>query len=346
MLIAWLTVFSLILPLASCGERVTAQPPKTRQYYEYFNTVSVVYSYRGDTDAEFAAACSTVEGVLGRLHRLYDIYYEYSGTNNLATVNRLAGREAVEVDAEIIDLLEYAKEIYTLTGGRTNVMLGAVTRLWHDCREEARDYPDRARVPDADELRAAAEHVSIDSLVIDREAGTVYISDPEASLDVGALGKGYATELAAQALRELGLDSYVLNIGGNLAAIGRKPNGDGWRTSIRDPHEAGGYSATVELADSSLVTSGDYERYYTVGGVRYHHLIDPATLMPARYFSSVSVLCRDSALADALSTALFCMPAEQGRELVRSLEGVEAYWITPEGDEYMTEGFRLVQLGE
>ena len=232
--------------------------------------------------------------------------------------------------------------MYDTTGGKRNVMLGAVLSLWHDCREAASEDPEHARIPSADALESAAKHTDISSLEIDKDANTVRITDPLASLDVGALAKGYATERAAQALEAAGVDGYVLNIGGNLRIIGHKPDGSGWTTGIKDPQDPEQYAAKTELADTSCVTSGNYERYFTVDGVRYHHIIDPSTGMPADYFASVTVITPDSGLADALSTALFCMSYEEGLSLAQKLGNVQVLWIQADGTQYKTPDLTLL----
>ena len=335
-----LLALTLSLPiLTSCniGQKSRVQ---TTQFYEYFDTLSTVQSYRGDTEAEFDKNCALVRATLEKYHRMFDIYYEYAGVNNLKTVNKNAGKAPVKVERELIDFLLYCKEIYALTNGETNIALGAVTKLWHDCREKAIDSPELAHLPSPTELENASLHTSIDAIVIDEALSTVYINDPYTSIDVGAIGKGYAAERAKEALIDAGVTSYVLNIGGNICCIGTKQNGEGWRTSVKEPWVAGGYSITVYLSDITCVTSGSYERYYTVNGIKYHHLIDKDTLMPSEHFASVSVFCDDSALADSLSTALFCMTYEDGLELVSSIGGIDVFWIDNNGKKYMTDGVR------
>ena len=157
-------------------------------------------------------------------------------------------------------------------------------------------------------------------------------------------GKGYATEKAAQLLVSMNCSSYVLNIGGNIRIIGTKKDGSGWKTGIKDPSGDTLYALYLEISDTSCVTSGDYERYYTVEGTRYHHIIDKDTLMPATYFSSITILAKDSGLADALSTALFSMSYEDGRALVDSLEGVEAIWIYKDKTIVYTDGVNPINL--
>lgn len=327
----------MTLSLAACAREAPKAEPQGKAFFAYFDTVSYVYSYAQDSEEQFNERAELVSGVLEKYHRLFDIYHEYTGINNLCTVNRLAGGEPVEVEKELVDFLLYAKELYTATNGEMNIMLGAVLSQWHDCREAAENG--QARLPDEQELLEAAKHTDISLLEIDEEKLTVRISDEQASIDVGALGKGYATERAAQALCAQGITSYVLNIGGNLRIIGTKPDGSGWVTGIRDPqNEGGSIDARLLLANTSCVTSGVYERYFTVDGKRYHHIIDKDTCYPAAYFSSVTVISEDSALADALSTALFCMPLDEGMEILEGLHA-EALWILPDGETEYSNGF-------
>ena len=307
--------------------------------YSLFDTVSYIYTYAGDTSDKFDANCEEVWSILAEYHQLFDIYHEYSGINNLCTLNKNAGGEALEVSPKLIDFLLYAKNLYVLTGGEMNIMMGAVLSLWHDARE-AGNY-----IPSTEALEEASEHISFDCLEIDEVNNTVRITDKDARIDVGALGKGYATELAAKHLEGKGVNSYVLNIGGNIRIIGTKPDGSGWGTGIKNPENPSTYIKKITISDTSCVTSGDYERYMTVGGKKYHHIIDKDTLMPAEYFSSITILTKDSGLADCLSTALFCMSYADGLDLVQSLGNVDVLWVFTDGTTEMTEGFeaRLMQ---
>lgn len=337
-------LLTALVSLSSCdgGESKSPSRGKTISYV-YFNTVSTMMVYGDVSDETFDSYLSESEKILSYYHKLFDIYYDYSGVNNIRLINQRAGREPVKVDPELIDFLSYCKELYTLTKGKTNVMMGSVLKIWHNHREDADYDPSEASVPDMEQLREAQAHTSIDSLIIDKEAGTVYISDPKASLDVGAIGKGYATEKLYEKLVSMGADHVVLNIGGNIRTIGVKPDGESWLTGLTNPDKSSdGFAARVNLRETACVTSGDYERYYVVDGVKYHHIIDPDTLMPARYFSSVTIITEDSGLADALSTALFCMSYEDGLALVNSIGGVEVIWIDLEYNLVKTNGITLI----
>ena len=337
---AALCLLSLAAGLTGCGGGEQKIEPKGKTYFSYFDTVSYVYDYAGDSAERFDDRSAEVSHILEEYHRLFDIYHEYEGLNNLCTVNRLAGGEPVEVDGKLIDFLLYGKEMYQLTAGQMNIMLGAVLRPWHESRETAAEAPDKAQIPTQEQLREAAKHTDIELLEIDAARGTVRITDPAASIDVGALGKGYATEMAARRLEELDAGGYVLNIGGNIRIIGTRPDGSGWRTGIRDPADPNGeFALNIRIADTACVSSGVYERFFVVDGQRYHHIIDPETLYPAAFYSALTVITRDSGLADALSTALFCMDFEESYALAESLEGVEVLWIFPDGEQRYTPGF-------
>lgn len=319
--------------------------PQGKVYFSYFDTASYIYSFAGDSPELFDKRCAAASEILNEYHRLFDIYHEYSGINNLCTVNRLAGGDPVKVDKRLIEFLKYAKELYSLTDGEMNIMLGSVLKIWHEARTLALDSPEQAEVPTLEELQDAYRHTDISLLEIDEEAGTVRITDPEASIDVGALGKGYATEMVARFLEQEGAYSYVLNIGGNIRTVGSRPDGTGWSTGIKDPDDPqGALARKLNLKDTACVTSGNYERFYSVDGVRYHHIIDKDTLFPAENYASVTVITPDSSLADALSTALFCMTVEEGKALAEKLGNVEVLWIMDNGEQIATPGLESITI--
>ena len=339
MVSVFLALVMTVLSLAGCKPTEDKKPTLQYKYFlkEYLGTVNSVYSYAEDEKTVFEANCAAVEELLDRANKLFDIYYEYSGINNIKTINKAAGKgEPVVVDSMIIDLLEYGKEVYALTEGQTNIAMGAVLSLWHDCRDAA-EYDSRdAYLPDEWKLAEAARHVDINKLVIDRENSTVYLEDPLMSLDVGALAKGYVTDLARDLLFSRGATSYVLNFGGNVVEVG----GDGWEIPLSNPNtESSEYLATLLLKNTAVITSGNYRRYFFYEGKRYHHLIDPDTLYPADYHSAVSVICESSAFGDALSTALFCMTESEGLSLIESLSDVEAMWFTKDGNKIVSSGW-------
>ena len=329
-MLAILLTLALVFQLPACN--TTKKTRYEAQFLELFNTVTEIVGYT-ETKEEFTTFSNLIYNNLKKYHQLYDIYDDYSGINNIKTINDNAGKKPVKVDKKIIDLLLLAKAEDKATGGACNVALGAVLQIWHKYREAGIDDPEHAALPPMSDLKAAAEHTDIDKVMIDEKASTVYLADPKMSLDVGAVAKGYATEQVCQIAIAKGYTSGLISVGGNVRAIGDKGiHNEQWNVGIQNPNlESSEKSlATVLMADQSLVSSGIYERYYTVNGKRYHHIIDQKTLMPSTYYKQVTILCKDSGKADALSTAVFNMPFEQGLKYIESLPDTEAMWVLPD----------------
>ncbi len=329
-------VLALALLLCGCGGP-TGPEKYQRTYWEAFDTVTTITGF-ADSQEEFDAVAQQVFDELYGYHQLFDIYNDYAGLNNLKTVNDNAGIAPVQVDGAILALLLDCRAYYEASGGLVNVAMGSVLRLWHEARSEALADPEKAALPDEAALAEAAKHTSWDAVIIDEEHSTVYLSDPEMSLDVGAIAKGWATRKAA----ENAPAGLLLSVGSNICATGPKTDGSAWKIGVQDPDNANGYLATVDLYRGSAVTSGDYQRYFTVDGKQYHHIIDPATLQPATTWRSVTILCDDSGLADMLSTALFLLPMEEGKALL-SQHGAEAMWVDAQGNIFKSEGFGSLQ---
>ncbi len=330
-------VLSLIFVFCSCGNEKNKY---TAYSFDYFDTVTTIVGYEKNKE-DFDAVCEQIFSLLEEYHKLYDIYHTYLGINNIRTIN--SQKAAVQVDDKILDLIEYCKEIYSLTDGYTNVAMGSVLSIWHEYRENGSDDPSSAELPDIKLLSEAAEHIDINDIVVDREAGTVELLDDKMSLDVGAVAKGYAVERVAEYLHANDIEGYVLNVGGNVRVIGARADGSPWTVGIENPDTSDEENAFIEylyMSEGSLVTSGAYQRFYFVDGVRYHHIIDKDTLMPENEFLSVSVRCLDSGLGDALSTALFCMNFEEGKKLLESIDGAEAMWVLPDGEKLYSNGWK------
>lgn len=327
---------------AGCAVPQTGQEVKEEKkqyqatFLELFDTVTTIIGY-AQTEEEFGEITDSIYDKLERYHKLFDIYHEYE-ENNLKTINDQAGIAPVKVDKVIIELLLDCKEYYRATGGKVNVAMGSVLHLWHTAREDGINNPLEAYLPEETALKEAALHCNIEDVVIDEAASTVYIADPLLRLDVGAVAKGWATERVCEEAPE----GVLVSVGGNVRATGPKPGEISWVVGIQSPFgDHSEYVHTLYVNRESVVTSGDYQRYYTVDGVTYHHLIDPETLYPGTLWKAVSVVCEDSGLADALSTALFLLSKEEGQKL---LDQYDAYacWIASEKEIYYSTGFEEI----
>lgn len=341
-IISWLLLIVMLgacISLSACSK----EPEKfTEHSLDLFDTATTITGYE-KREEDFCEVSGGILRELEEYHKLYTIYNRYDGLENLCTVNDVvdgAHRE-VKVDQRIIDMLLFAKEMYRETNGAVNVAMGSVLSIWHDYRTAGLDEPWAAELPPMERLVEAAEHTDIDDVIIDEEASTVFLADPEMSLDVGAIAKGYAVERVAESLEKRGITGYVINVGGNVRTVGYKYDDESWTAGVENPDTDAEepYLVYLEIAGESVVTSGSYQRFYTVGEKNYHHIIDPETLMPSERYLSVSVVCKNSGQGDALSTALFCMPIEEGLALVEQTADVEAIWVLPDGTQKTSSGF-------
>ncbi|MBQ3574439.1 MAG: FAD:protein FMN transferase [Clostridia bacterium] len=328
----------LLLAFALCGCSAKVAQPQQKQYtatfLNLFDTVTTVVG-RAESEDAFHAQAQQVHDALLEYHRLFDIYTEYEGIANLKTVNDAAGIAPVKVDERIIELLLDCRAYWQTTGGKVNAAMGSVLSLWHDARNDGIDDPANAALPDDTALAEAAKHTDFGAVIIDEAACTVYLPDPAMRLDVGAIAKGWAVQKAA----ENAPSGLLISVGGNVCATGPKDEeGTPWVIGIQNP-DGDDYLHTIYVKSGSVVTSGDYQRAYMVGGKLYHHIIDPDTLYPSAYWRSVTVVCEDSGTADALSTALFVLPMDKGQQLLDQY-GAEAVWVNGNGELFYSPGFK------
>ncbi|MBR3973784.1 MAG: FAD:protein FMN transferase [Oscillospiraceae bacterium] len=316
--------------LSGCGR----QEQYSITYLTLFDTVTTITG-QAESEAAFEETAQIIHDELLRYHQLFDIYNDYDGLNNLKTVNDQACITPVEVNNAIVALLLDCKTYYEATSGTVNAAMGSVLQLWHEARTAGLDDPANAHLPDDAALIEAAHHMDFDAVIIDEEKSTVFISDPMVQLDVGAIAKGWS----AQRVCENAPTGFLISVGGNVCATGPKDEeGTPWVVAIQNPEGGDNYLHTLFLERGSIVTSGDYQRTYMVDGKLYHHIIDPQTLYPSTLWRSVTIVCADSGLADALSTALFVLPQEEGQKLLDKYDAL-AMWVDQEGNIFYSPGF-------
>lgn len=262
-------------------------------------------------------ALEAAEAEIFRLDALLDRGDEDSDVSRL--------NNGLPVSAETEELVMRALDIGASTGWAFDVSVAPLIDAWGF-------YDGKYRVPTEDELSKAMERVGGEKIGPDLELNG-------AEIDLGGIAKGYASERAAEILKNRGITSALLSLGGNVRAVGSRPDGSPWRVAVQNP-DGGDYIGVLTLADSAAVTSGDYQRYFESGGKRYHHIIDPKTGRPAESgLRSVTVVCGDAALADGLSTALFVMGLEGAGDCWRGgTYDFEAVFVTDDGGVFITSG--------
>ncbi len=299
---------------------------KNKALIDTFVTVTVVADSAGKADAAIDAAFSEVE----RFGGMIDFF---SASSELAEVNRSAGLRPVKVSAETLALFRNAVEISRLSGGAFDPTIGPVMQLWN--------FPGRVR-PSAPDLRSRLALVDYRNIVIDESQSTVFLRKKGMLVDLGGIAKGYAADLAVDRLKALGVPAALVAIAGDIRGYGRKPDGSAWQIGVRNPRpkqDGEDIIARLPLRDRAISTAGDYERFFIENGVRYHHILDPKSGMPAQGCISVSVISEAGVRSDGIDNALFVLGPEQGMQLARRL-GVDAIIMDSAGKIHMSDGLK------
>lgn len=308
----------LLMSLFGCKSNVENEV----YFYSYFDTVSIIKSYKDDKTT-FDKKVNDIEKIMHRYHEMLDTFNDRD-VMGLYKLNEYAGEKEIVIDEELFDFLVFAKEIYYKTNGKTNVMMGTLTNIWKKAISDE-------TLPDEAILKKASEHIDIESLVLDKEKHTAYINDKDARIDVGSLAKGYVCEVIKEVLGE-DLDGYCISLGGNVNLFGTKGDGSLYKVGVKDPFDSNKLLDKFELSDVPLVTSGNYERYFELDGRKYHHIIDSSTLFPSFKYASVTIIYDDSSIADAFSTALFCLDVDESKRILANYPGIQAILVTLDGE--------------
>ncbi len=303
---------------------------KVKEYSEniyYMDTYIYVKVYAGN-QLQASEVLSGVEKIYKEYDELTNKYKEYKGLKNLYYIAYNTSKdETITIDKRLYQLLEYGKEVYTATNGLVDISMGNVLDIWKSYRDS--EYG----VPTIEELEAAKTDSIEDIVLLDKNK----IANNHVNIDLGAIAKGYVTELAADYLEKEGISRYIINAGGNVV-VGGNEEGKKYSIGIEDPEDPTGIFKVIYGNNMAVVTSGGYNRYYEWEEKRYSHIINPNTLFPDNYVKSVTVVCSSSKFADVLSTMLYMMSVEDGKKYINSLEGVEAIWYTIDNQIITSDG--------
>jgi len=318
-----LTALSLILAMMpGCGERSVPL-----QQYQRDNFVM-------DTLVHIQVYCP--DGQIGQLalgaafdefSRIADLSDKFAATNlsdpeisDVYRVNKNAGIKPVQVSDDTLVMLEKSLEYARLSDGAFDITVGPLMELWGFGQGQY-------RLPAVNEVQSTLALVDYQQVVLDKQARTVFLPVKGMEIDLGGIAKGYATDRAAQKLRQLGITSALINAGGNVLAIGSKPDGSAWSTGIQDPRDKTKLIAVIKVKDRAVVSSGDYERCFFADGIRYHHILDPSTGQPARQLMAATIVAPGATEADLLSTTLFVLGTGPGMEMANKLTDVQVVFI-------------------
>ncbi len=323
------TVHCAAVPQAPVATLSSAASPAVVKRAQMHMGTLVTVTGVASTDA---VAQEAVMAAFREIHRLEELLSTWIPASELSRVNAAAGRDAIAVSAETFELLTRSMEISELTQGGFNIAVGPAVEAW--------SVTERMRIPAQDELDRLKKIVDQAQIRLDGRARTVFLLKPNMRVDVSGIGKGFAADRAAAVMQAAGATAGVVALSGDIKTFGRFPDGARFRFGIRHPRNDGATIATLDLENEAISTAGDYERYFERDGVRYHHILDPATLEPARRCQSVTVIASEGTLADGLDTGLFVMGPERGMALVERLDGVEAVIVDHDGKVLVSSGLK------
>lgn len=286
-----------------------------------------------DTVVEIRAsgpdAEAAVDAAFAEMSRVEKVFSRHLKDSAITRINQGSG-QWVPVTDEVMALLEKALHYSELSSGAFDITVGRLIDLWGF-------GTDKQKIPPETELAQALATVGYRSVEIDKSAKMVRI--PSGTIiDLGGIAKGYAVDQARKVLEAKGVKSGMIYAGGDITTIGAKPDGSSWRVGVQHPRESTALIGIVEMENKTIVTSGDYERYFMDNGIRYHHIIDPHTGYPARDVISVTIYGSEAADADALSTTIFVLGLERGKALIENLPGYEAVIVDQEGNVWVSSG--------
>ena len=284
--------------------------------------------------ADEGAARAAFDAVFKEFDRLDALMSVWRPGSDVLRINAAAGESAVPVGTDVRDALKVARQVSEWTGGKFDVTYAALSDLWKF------DYQNQdGSVPSLDAIRARLPLIDYRQIEIDDRAGTVFLKRKGMRMNLGGIGKGYAVERAVNILRRAGLRDFMIQAGGDLY-VGGKRNGRPWKLGVADPRAPDGRTfATIELTDSTFSTSGDYARSFFKDGIRYHHILDPATGQPARLCRSVTIVADSPLLADGLSTGVFLLGPEAGMALIQR-QHVEGVIVSAKNEVLVSPGLR------
>ncbi len=322
-----LIILSIVVLSSGCP---SSEEPVSREELGLFDTRIEIRAYGRN-------AKTGVDRAFDELARLHNLFNAYDPNSEISKVNSNAGRAPVKVTSETLEVVERALYFARISGGAFDPTVLPLAKLWNVGAENP-------RVPSEEEIRSALALVDYTKVLVDSEHSTIFLEAPGMGLDLGAIAKGYAVDKVVSVLRRNGVNSFLVNAGGNVYVGGKKPGGTLWRVGITDPlADPSGterYLGIFTGTDISVVSSGDYQRYFEVGGVRYHHILDPKTGYPAKNLRGTTVIGVSSTDCDGLSTTLFVLGVDKGKELLSGFPGVEAIFVKADGSIEMTPNLK------
>ncbi|MGG9970155.1 FAD:protein FMN transferase [Ferruginibacter sp. SUN002] len=270
---------------------------------------------------------------ISRIEKLLTTYNDESQTNQ---INANAGLVPVKVDKEVLDLIQRSIKISDITQGAFDITYGSIDKsLWNFDKT-------MKHLPDAEQAKKLVRLINYRNVILDEKKCTVFLKEKGMRIGFGGIGKGYAAERAKMIMKQKGVESGIVNAAGDLTTWGYQPDGKPWTIGISDPDNAQHAFSHVEITDMSVATSGNYEKFVMIDGKKYSHTIDPKTGLPITGIKSVTVICPNAEIADAMATPIAIMGIKVGIDMINQIKGIGCIIIDDENKMYTSKNINLI----
>ncbi|MBL3657901.1 FAD:protein FMN transferase [Fulvivirga sediminis] len=281
-----------------------------------------------------ALAWQSIDACIEEITRIEKVISSWDERSQTAAINRNAGIKSVIVDPELFNLIVRAKKISNLTDGAFDVSYASVDKIW-------KFDGSMQGLPSAEEVAASVAKIDYHNIILNAEDHSVFLKEKGMKIGFGAIGKGYAANKGREIMKAMGITSGIVNASGDLLTWGKEADGSEWSIGIADPKNKRSVMAWLAVGEMAVVTSGNYEKFIEVDGKRYSHIIDPRTGYPVQGLKSVTIICPDAELSDALATSVFVLGKEKGMALINQLNGIECFLVDDKDELSYSKNLKL-----
>lgn len=290
------------------------------------------------SDKEKAQGAATAG--LDEIRRLEELLSTWIPSSDMSKINAEAGHQSVQVSQETYELLQRSLEVANVTHGGFNIAIGPAVAQW--------GFPEHPGLAMKEQLHAVKPLIDLRNVQLRSDPPTVHLAEVGMRIDIGGIGKGFAADKAVEVMQQMGAIAGVVALSGDIKTFGVLPDGEQFVFGIQHPRDQGRLLGKIQLENEAVSTAGDYQQFFMDEGVRYHHILDPDTLYPARGCQSVTVIAKEGVWADGLDTGIFVMGVEEGLKLIESMSGVEGILVDQDGTVHVSSGLqgRLFSLSQ
>ncbi|MFQ5485277.1 MAG: FAD:protein FMN transferase [Desulfobacterales bacterium] len=279
-------------------------------------------------------ARKSIDAAIDEITRIEKVISSWDANSETSEVNRNAGIQPVEVSQELFDLIRRSKKVSKLTRGIFDISYASMDRIW-------KFDGSMNSVPDSADVASSVAKIGFNNIILDSQKRTIFLKEKGMKIGFGAIGKGYAANKASDVMKGMGINSGLVNAGGDLITWGKMENDEDWRIGIANPKEKDNIFSWLIVSEMAVVTSGNYEKFFMVDGKKYSHIINPRTGYPATGTKSVTIICPNAELADALATSVFILGKKDGIDLIDQLKGIECLIVTDDDELITSKNLKL-----